>query len=226
MSVRYALAALLLFLCAGRIAGAQASPEVTFRFENPKLQPASYVLQFRPDGSGHFHAEAGPSPPDDIAALPAEGQDRDIHISQSVADRIFSIAKQKKFFAFPCDSGSDSVAFQGKKTLSYQGPAGQGSCTYNYSKDQQIQWITAECQGIAITLEEGRRLQLRYEHGRLSLDAELETIEELARDGQATELGNIAPILTTIASDDRVMERAQRRARKLLALSQNAQSSK
>ncbi len=198
-------------------------PQVEFRFENPQLQPASYTLLVHPDGSGHFHAVPGHTPPGDIAALPAQEQDRPIHITKGVADRIFAIAKQKKFFAIPCESGNDSVAFQGKKTLSYQGPDGQGSCTYNYSKDAQIQWLTGELQGTAATLEEGRRLDLEHEHGRLTLDAELETLETLVQNGQATELGNIAPTLQAIIADDQVMEHAQRRARKLLTVSEKGE---
>ena len=70
--------------------------------------------------------------------------------------------------------------------------------------------------GLAATLEEGRRLAVEHEHGRLALDAELETLATMITDGQATELQNISPILTTIAADDAVMLRARRRAQHLL----------
>jgi hypothetical protein len=73
-------------------------------------------------------------------------------------------------------------------------------------------------QAIAATLEEGRRLELQHEHGRLSLDAELETLEGMVQNGQAAELGNIAPLLVAIVKDDAVLERAQKRARHLLAI--------
>ena len=52
----------------------------------------------------------------------------------------------------------------------------------------------------------------------LSLDAELETLENMVQNGQAAELGNIAPILVTIVKDDAVLERAQKRARHLLSI--------
>jgi hypothetical protein len=50
------------------------------------------------------------------------------------------------------------------------------------------------------------------------LDAELETLENMVQNGQAAELGNIAPILIAIVKDDSVLERAQKRARHLLSI--------
>lgn len=132
--------------------------------------------------------------------------------------RVFAVARAKKFFNIACESNEAHVAFTGKKQLGYQGTDGHGDCSYNYSKDPKIQWLTVEMQGIAATLEEGRRLEIQHEHGRLNLDAELEMLEGMARNGQALELGNIAPTLFAIAKDDAVMERAQRRARRLLAI--------
>jgi hypothetical protein len=150
--------------------------------------------------------------------LPSEAQDRPIQLTATTTQRVFKAARDKKFFATACDSGDAKVAFTGKKLLTYEGPDGHGACTYIYSRDQQIQWITTEMQGVAVTLEEGRRLELQHEHGRLSLDAELETLENMVQNGQAAELGNIAPILIAIVKDDSVLERAQKRARHLLSI--------
>lgn len=202
----------------GLAALAQSPATVTFHFENPQLQPAKYTITIHEDGTGHFHAEAGPNNPDDIAALPSEGQDRPIQVRAPTTQRLFAIARAKKFFDVACEAGETHLAFTGKKQLDYQGRDGHGSCTYNYSKDPKIQWITAEMEGIAVTLEEGRRLEIEHQHGRLSLDAELETLETLVQDGQAVELENIAPTLLAIVKDETVMQRAQKRARRLLAI--------
>lgn len=199
---------------------AQAQPPatVTFHFEDVRMQPAKYMLTLHEDGTGHFHADGGAVTPDDIAALPSEGQDRPIQVTAATTERIFAIARAKKFFDMACEGGDAHLAFTGKKELGYQGSDGHGGCTYNYSKDPKIQWVTTEMQGIAATLEEGRRLQIEHEHGRLSLDAELETLEQMAQNGQALELGNIAPELIAIVKDDAVLQRAQKRARHLLAI--------
>lgn len=211
------------FLVIAALAGvpylaAQAPATVTFHFENAQLQPSKYLITLHEDGTGHFHADAGPSSPEDPVALPSEGQDRSIQVTSPTVERIFEIARAKKFFNMACENGDAHIAFTGKKELSYQGADGHGSCDYNYSKDLKIQWLTTEMQGIAATLEEGRRLQLEHDHGRLSLDAELETLEQMAMNGQALELGNIAPILLAIVKDDAVLQRAQKRARHLLAI--------
>jgi hypothetical protein len=198
----------------------QAPATVTFHFEDPRMQPAKYTITLHEDGNGHFLAEAGVSKPDDTAAaaLPSEGQDRPIQATAPTIQHIFAIARAKKFFNIACDSGDVHTAFTGKKELGYQGADGHGGCSYNYSKDPKIEWLTTEMQGIAATLEEGRRLELEHEHGRLTLDAELETLEGMAQNGQALELQNIAQTLLAIVKDDAVMERAQKRARHLLAI--------
>jgi hypothetical protein len=210
------LAGLAVLQCAAGLA--QPPATVTFHFENPQLQPAKYTITLHEDGTGRFHAEGGPTSPDDTAALPSEGQDRPIQVTSPTTERIFAVARAKKFFNMACEAGDAHLAFTGKKELGYQGSDGQGGCTYNYSKDPKIDWLTAEMQGIAATLEEGRRLQIEHEHGRLSLDAELETLEQMTQNGQALELGNIAPELLAIVKDDAVLQRAQKRARHLLAI--------
>ena len=185
------LSGLAFLLCTA--AHAQPPATVTFHFEDARMQPAKYTITVHEDGTGRFQAEAGSSSPDDTAALPSEGQDRPIQITAPTTQRIFATARAKKFFAIACDAGDAHLAFTGKKELGYQGADGHGGCSYNYSKDPKIDWLTTEMQGIAATLEAGRRLEIEHEHGRLSLDAELETLEGMAQNGQALELGNIAP---------------------------------
>ena len=116
------------------------------------------------------------------------------------------------------------MAYTGKKQLAYRGPEGHGSCQYNYSHDQQMQWLTAEMQAIAAALEEGRRLDIEHEHSRLGLDAELEALAGMVKNGQAAELGNIAATLAAIVQDQSVLERAQRRARLLLQAADAAEA--
>jgi hypothetical protein len=108
------------------------------------------------------------------------------------------------------------VAYQGTKTLEYTGPEGNGSCVYNWGKNAQINKLTDQFEAMAITLEEGSKLKRQYEHGRLSLDTELEFLDQMVGDGRAIEVENIAPILQTIAGDEAVLKRVQRRARALL----------
>jgi hypothetical protein len=191
--------------------------QISFTYENPKLQPPKYVVTVGEDGSGHFRSEAGGPASNDPENIPAEPQDRPIHVSKEVREGIFGAARKNKLFAIACDDGAKNIAFQGTKTLQYEGTDGHGSCTYNWSKNSQIDKLTDQFQAMAATMDEGSKLERQYEHERLSLDGELEVLEQMVHDGRAMEVENIAPILQKLAGDDAVLQRVQRRARALLA---------
>ena len=87
---------------------------------------------------------------------------------------------------------------------------------YNWSKNSQIEKLTDQFEAVAATLEEGSRLVRQYEHGRLSLDTEMEALDQMVHEGRAIEIQNIAPILEKLANDEAVLQRVQRRARALL----------
>jgi hypothetical protein len=193
-----------------------AVAQIRFTYENPKLQPPKYVLTVGEDGNGHFRSESGGSAPTEGDSMPAEAQDRPIHISKALREGMFATARKSKLFAIACDEGAKNIAFQGTKTLEYEGPEGKGSCTYNWSKFPQIDKLTDQFEAVAATLDEGSKLLRQYEHGRLSLDSELETLDQMVREERAIEVENIAPILEKLAGDDAVLQRVQRRARALL----------
>ena len=159
---------------------AQTTAVIRFSYENPKLQPAKYAFKVNEDGTGYFRSEGGPSS-DDPQNQPAGPQDRPIHVSQALRASMFVTARKNKFFAIRCETGDKNVAFQGTKTLAYEGPDGKGECTYNWSKFAQIDKLTDQFEAMATTLEEGARLQRQYEHGRLSLDTEMELLEQMAQ---------------------------------------------
>jgi hypothetical protein len=214
-NITWSLLAFLLVL-GGPLLAAQGGTQAQIRFtyENPKLQPPKYVVTVVEDGSGHFKSEAGG--PTDGQSMASEPLDRPIHISQTLRESMFAAARKRKLFAISCEDGGKNIAFQGNKTLEYDGPEGKGSCMYNWSKNAQIDKLSGEFEAIAATLDEGGKLQRQYEHGRLSLDAEIQVLEQMVHDGRAIELENIAPILQTLAGDEAVLQRVQRRARALL----------
>ena len=118
---------------------------------------------------------------------------------------------------YACEDGGKNIAFQGTKTLEYEGPEGKGSCIYNWSKNAQIDKLTDQFEPMAATLDEGSKLQRQYEHGRLSLDSEMEILEQMVREGGRSR-SRISPrILQTLAGDEAVLQRVQRRARALAA---------
>ena len=195
-------------------ANGTSTAQIRFTYENPKLQPQKYVLTIGEDGNGPFRSEGNGQ--SDGQSMTSEPLDRPIHISKALRDGMFAAARKNKLFASSCDDGGKNIAFQGTKTLEYEGPEGKGSCMYNWSKNAQIDKLTDQFEAMAATLDEGSKLQRQYEHGRLSLDSEMEILDQMVHDGRAIELENIAPILQTLAGDEAVLQRVQRRARAML----------
>ena len=228
--MRRSLTAALVFaptLLCTTIAAAQADPavaagsekaQVGFQYENQQLQPAKYSLVIYEDGSGQYHSEPGLTPPADTPSYHpmAHPEDRPVQLTKATVDQLFGTARGQKYFAIGCEDTKNKVAFQGTKELTYKGPDGAGSCTYNWSKIAAIQKVTSTFESIALTLEIGRRLEVEHKHDRLALDAELGDLLSATKEGRALEIQTIQPVLEEIVNDEAVLERARSRARKLL----------
>ncbi len=195
---------------------AAALPAAVFEvdYSNPNLIPAKWTLKFHPDGSGHFRSWRGNAVPTQDIEPP--DIDRDIQLSAQFAQHVFQVAVRKKLFQGGCDSHLN-VAFQGMKKFVYTGPAGVGSCEFNYSRDSDIQALSDSLLSVVNTLIEGARLQTLLQHDRLGLDRETEVLVESAADGRAQQIGSIRDILERLADDPEVLDRVKRRAKLLLA---------
>lgn len=210
-------AAFFAILFAGTAAGQStaSSPnmaQIRFSVADAQLEPARYSLEIFEDGSGSYTATYTATKTNS-AALPVN---RAIRIHDPLLSQLFSTARKYRFFAIQCQEKHSHVAFTGNKALSYSGPNGTGSCTFNYSHEQAINQIAADLTAVAYTLETGARLASEHRYDRLSLDTELAGLQEAAQEQRAIEIGNIAPELNAIANDDAVMNRARARARTLL----------
>lgn len=211
-----AMAALLLTAAAVCAAQSAPVPTVEVDYSNPSLLPAHWVLTLWADGSGHFKSERGDVPQDPSQGFEPGNIDRDIHLSAEYAARVFATVRQHRMMNFNCESHM-KVAFQGWKKLSYSGPEGTGSCTFNYSRDKEIQDLGESLVAVAGTIVEGARLEVLRQHDPLGLNKELEYLQEAAGDGRVQQLEAIQGILTRLADDESIMELARRRARALLA---------
>lgn len=196
-------------------AASQAHPEataqatVTFVFANPALQPPHYSLAMHEDGIARYHAEDGNATPPEF--------ERELRIDDGLRTRLWAEARKEKFFTVPCESKHGAkLAFTGHKTMSYAGPEGQGSCTFNYAQNPQLEALGNDLIAVAATLEQGRRLESLLQHDKLGLDAEIENLEAESAGGRALDLRNIAPVLQAIASSDEVMTHTRSRAAALL----------
>lgn len=211
--MRIPVAVFLLFLSGAVFAQSPASPasraHIQFAFENQQLQPAAYSLEIYEDGTGSYLVSSG-------GDSGSQSSERAIHIHDPLLSQLFNVARTHHFFAMNCEEPHNHVAFTGKKTLSYTGPDGTGSCTFNYSHDKTLNQAAADLMSVAYTLEVGAQLASEHLHDRLAVDGELESLQDAAQDHRALELGNIAPELESIVNDDAVMNRARARARALL----------
>jgi len=195
---------------------ADVGPTLQVDFSNPGLTPAHWVLTLAPDGSGHFHSERGDAPVDPGQGFEPPNVDRDIKVSAGFASHVFETVHLHRNLSSDCESHM-KVAFQGWKKLTYSGPDGSGSCTFNYAKDKQIQELGESLVAVAGTIVEGARLETLRQHDPLGLDQEMGYLVEASADGRVQQLVAIQGILERLADDDAVMERVRKRARVLLA---------
>ncbi len=200
----------------GQAASGAAAAVVVADFSNPDLSPSHWTLTLNRDGSGHFRSERGGPPPGGLQQMDAPDVDRPIQLSVAFADRVFQTAQNHHWFNEKCESHL-KVAFQGWKKLSYTGPEGKGTCTFNYSQDKEIQALGDSLMGVAETMREGARLEMLLQHDRLGLDKEMEYLADAAKDGRVSQICAIRQILEKLAGDDEVLERVRKRARMLLA---------
>jgi hypothetical protein len=192
------------------------APVLRMDFSNPGLTPSQWTLEFHPDGSGHFRSDRGNATTGDPRLIEAPNVDRDIQVSEKFAEHAFQVAQHHKYFRGECESHM-KVAFQGLKKLSYDGPKGEGSCEFNYSRDAEIQALGDSMVAVATTIIEGARLETLLHHDPLGLDKEIQNVQEAAGDGRAQQICSIRDILERLSEDPAVLERVRKRAKALLA---------
>lgn len=137
-------------------------------------------------------------------------------MTAATTTRIFALAREAHDFNLACASKIRNIADTGKKTISYKGPDGEGSCTFNYSENKSVAQLADMFFAIAATMDEGRYLDHLHRYDRLGLDAALDVLAQEVAAGRAVELGSIEATLRSIATDTEVMQRARARANVLL----------
>ena len=216
MKARLAVLALLFSLSAS--AQPTNAPEtaaqavVTFRFQWNEGTPwQSYSIQVQADGKTHFEGTPNPSQGGDTGPV-----QQDFVMSEANRQRIFDAAGRLNYFRSDLDSHVRHIAQTGAKTLAYKSAEIQGSSTYNYSQDSDVQQLTQLFLGLAATIDCGRKLAWSYRFDKLGLDQLLHELEELQANHQAEELNAIAPILRKLADDPNLMHISRQRAQRLL----------
>lgn len=199
-------------------ASAKTQAEVSFQFDRTGLPVPHFILRLPDDGSGRYQADQAeiPATETSMRGQAAQHIDRPINLSKATVAKIFKAARALNHFNIECETKVKNIADTGKKTLSYTGADGSGSCTYNYSENKTVGVLTDTFLGIAYTIDEGRRLEFLHRYDRLGLDAEMISFEQELEAGRALELGTISPTLAAIADDTAVIQRVRLRAQKML----------
>jgi hypothetical protein len=199
-------------------APAKTQAEVSFQFDRTGLPVPRFTLRLREDGTGSYQADQTQiaATSTSVRGQAAQHIDRPINLSHWTVAKIFKEARTLNHFNIECASKAKNIADTGKKTLSYTGADGSGSCTYNYSENKTVDTLTNTFLSIAYTLDEGRRLDFLHRYDRLGLDAEMISFAQELEAGRALELGTISPALAAIADDTALIQRVRLKAQKML----------
>jgi hypothetical protein len=200
------------------VASTKTPAEVSFQFDRTGLPVPRFTLRLKEDGSGTYQADQTEvaATANSMRGQAAQHIDRPVTISHQTVAKIFKEARALNHFNGECASKAKNIADTGKKTLSYTGPDGTGSCTYNYSENKVVDSLTNTFLAIAYTMDEGRRLEFLHRYDRLGLDAEMITFSQEAEAGRALELSTISSALAAIVDDAAVIQRVRLKAQKML----------
>ena len=194
---------------------------ITFHFERPGEPVPVFTLTVHPDGTAVYQASYRPEIPKyspyaaTMAAQPDTQVTTDVTLTSDTTAKLFDEVRSTHNFATGCSSKAKNIASSGKKTLAY----GSASCSYDYTEDKVIVALTNTFEAIALTLDEGRKLEIKHRYDRLALDPETEYLVNAVHDGNAVELVTIAPTLRSLVNDPQVLQRVRTRAASLLAQS-------
>jgi hypothetical protein len=197
--------------------GKLAQPTVTFTLDFPQSTPAHYSIAV--NEAGHSRYECTGKIAQDAEE---EAYKTEFEMSALNRERIFDWAKQAKYFTGKIDSGNGKLAFTGTKLLSYHDGARSNTARYNYSNLEPVRQLTALFQGMAETLEYGRRLAYYHRYQKLALDEELKRMEAQARNKELNEIQGIVPVLQGIVGDVSVMNVVRARAQELIQMASGA----
>jgi hypothetical protein len=223
MSVRWACLFTICFclVVVSLPAQAQQTPTITFTLDFPKSDPSHYMISISSDGHASYTGNGRFTPKSSMGVADDDKDPDAEHIeftaSPQVVTKIFALAKNAKYFQGEIDSKKRTIASTGQKTLTYKDSNKNTQATYNYSPIPAVQELTHIFQGLASTLEFGRRLNYFYHHQKLALDQEMKLMEDSAKGGDLQGISAVAPILQKIADDKAVINVVRARAMRILA---------
>ena len=208
------LVLLLALSAAGRQFSTAAAAQVSVRFSFAWSQGVpwqKYTIEVASNGKAHIVGTPHPDETSDTDEVQQE-----FTISEANRQKIFALAQKLDYFRGDFDSHLKHIAQTGTKTLQYESPQARGSTSFNWSQNPDIEQLAAFFQGVAMTVDYGRKLTFQYRFDKLGMDQRMKELEDLQANNGVEELQIIAPILRKIANDPNLMNISRESARKLL----------
>ena len=206
-----------LVLLAGRSCTAFGQHEgTTLQFSLDRVGPprAQYTVTLNDTGEGTYSPNPVPLGAGEGKPVEGEADSRTIHVGAGLVKKLFAAVPMVE--GGRCETHNKGIAQTGVKVLRYQGAGRKAECSFNYSDDERVNEAESSFEALAETLRYGDRLRSKLRFDRLGLDNELDQLVSAVGEQRALEVMNIAPVLQAISQDERVMERARRKAAHLL----------
>ncbi len=201
----------------GQDAAASPAPAATeasvrFSFDWSQGFPwQSYSVTVQSDGKSSFNGTPHADETNDT-----DTDQQDFTMSAANRQKIFDLAQKLNYFRGDFASTTKHIAQTGQKTLQYQSPQVQGSTTYNWSQNPDVEELTRLFGGIAMTIDFGRKLAFQYRYDKLGMDKLLKELEAQQASHGVEELEIIAPMLHKIVNDPNLMNISRQSAQRLL----------
>jgi len=180
---------------------AQAAPRLVFTKSFPGSTPAYVEISVEKDGSV-VYKEA----PDDNNPI-------SIHLAQSEADEMFSLADKLNQFADPLEANI-KVAFMGKKMFRYEDPAGaeKHHVEFNYSADLNAQALLDWFERIAESERDFIELERTVKYDKLGVQNALLQIQSTRDQKRLMAPQQFLPLLDRVVKNESYMNIARQRA--------------
>jgi hypothetical protein len=188
----------------------QASVRFSFDW-NQGFPWQTYSITVQSDGKARFNGTPHAHETNDT-----DPYQQDFTMSAANRQKIFDLAQKLNYFQGNFASPMKHIAQTGQKTLQYQSPRIQGSATYNWSQNADIEELTRLFGAIAMTIDFGRKLTFQYRYDKLGMDKLLKELEDQQAGHGVEELAIVAPMLRKIADDPNLMNISLQSAERLL----------
>ena len=215
------LGSLSVILAASSLLAQQFSPppapvptqaSVRFSFDWSQGFPwQTYSIAVQSDGKARFDGTPHADGTNDT-----DPYQQDFTMSAANRQKIFDLAQKLNYFRGDFASPMKHIAQTGQKTLQYQSPQVQGSTTYNWSQNPDVEELTRFFSAIAMTIDFGRKLAFQYRFDKLGMDKLLKGLEDQQASHGVEELAIIAPMLRKIVNDPNLMNISRQSAERLL----------